>query len=55
MVEIFTPDDTLPSFAYLDQLSEIEEADIVKAVKQWNKKHGETDLKNIAFGSAVFE
>lgn len=47
MVEIFTPDDTLQSFAYLDQLSEIEEADIIEAVKQWNKKHRETDLKNI--------
>lgn len=47
MVEVFTPDDTLPSFNYLDQLSEIEEVDIIKAIKEWNKKHKETNLENI--------
>lgn len=44
---IHLPDDTLPSFSYLNQLSEVSEEDAGEAIKNWEIKHKDSEFKTI--------
>lgn len=47
MESIIFPDDTLPGFNYLDQLSEVSEDDLETAIKDWKLKYKGDDMENI--------
>ena len=46
-IVIHLPDDTLPSFDYLDLLSEVKSEDVSEAIQDWKEKHQGMDLQNI--------
>jgi|SanBayMetagenome_1026888.scaffolds.fasta_scaffold141937_2 hypothetical protein len=47
MENIIFPDDTLPGFNYLDQLSEVSEDDLETAIRDWKAKYKGNDMENI--------
>ena len=50
---VIFPDDTLPGFNYLDQLSDVSENDLETATNDWNKKYQATDLENILSAEVI--
>lgn len=47
MENIVFPDDTLPGFEYLDQLSEVSESSIETAIEDWKTRYKGGDMENI--------
>lgn len=47
MENIVFPDETLPSFDYLSQLSEVSESGVEAAIKDWKAKYKGDDMENI--------
>jgi hypothetical protein len=41
------PDETLPGFNYLDQLSEVTTDDLIVAIANWKERYKGDELKNI--------
>ena len=52
---VHLPDDTLPGFNYLDQLSEVTDDDIDEAIKDWKQRYKDNDLKNILEAEIINE
>lgn len=44
---IILPDETLPSFNYLDKLSKVLEEDLEIVIEDWEIKHKDSEFKTI--------
>ena len=44
---IILPNDTLPSFNYLDELSKVSEEDLEIVIEDWETKHKDSEFKTI--------
>jgi len=55
MEKILLPDETLPAFEYLDQLSSVTEDDLNVAINEWEKRNKGSDSENILQAEVINE